>query len=73
MQPKPHDDDPEPSTYFEIEQRRLNNPGESKPGNLPPLPASSPWGSGPQPGREPFVDRSEDAANGGPNILEVDQ
>jgi hypothetical protein len=76
--PKPHNtDEPEPSTYFEIEQARLNNPGESGASGtvhqLPPLPASSPWGSGPAPGDELPIDRSEDAATGGPNILEVDQ
>jgi hypothetical protein len=72
--PKANDDsDDEPRTFFEIEQRRLNNPGESKPGDLPPLPANSPWGSGPAPGREELIDRREDAATGGPNILEVDQ
>jgi hypothetical protein len=68
--------DREPSTYFEIEQRRLVNPGESKIGaavsQLPPLPANSPWGSGPGPGTEEPIDRTEDAATGGPNILEVD-
>ena len=76
MQPKP--DDPEPSTYFEIEQRRLNNPGESKVGSdvsqLPPQPPSSPWGAGPQPGDELPIDRTEDAANGGlPDMTEVQQ
>jgi hypothetical protein len=75
--PKPRNtDEPEPSTYFEIEQRRLVNPREEKVGgdisSLPPLPENSPWGSGPAPGREELIDRSEDAANGGPNILEVD-
>jgi hypothetical protein len=61
MQPKP--DDPEPSTYFEIEQRRLNNPGESKVGSdvsqLPPQPSGSPWSEDPVP-PEPPIDRSED-------------
>ena len=74
---KPHSgNEPEVTTYFQLQRNRdgLPEPGESKPAPvMPTLPPSSPWGSGPQPGREPFVDRSEDAANGGPNILEVDQ
>jgi hypothetical protein len=40
MSPTPKPSDPEPSTYFEIEQRRLDNPGEAKVGadvsSLPP-------------------------------------
>jgi hypothetical protein len=58
--PKPDDD--EPRTFFEIEQRRLHNPGEPRVGadvaSLPPQPASSPWAAENQP--EPPVDRSED-------------
>jgi hypothetical protein len=56
-------DDPEPSTYFEIEQRRLENPGEGKVGadvsSLPPQPKSSPWSSDPC-GDEPLIDRSRE-------------
>ena len=75
--PKPHNtDEPEPSTYFEIEQQRLNNPGESKVGNdaasLPPMPASSPWGSGPGPGDELPIDRSEDGDTFGRPLDEHD-
>jgi hypothetical protein len=67
-------DEPEATTYFQIEQRRAANPGEEKiSGKLPPLPASSPWGAGPGPGDELPIDRTEDAATGGPNMLEVDQ
>ena len=54
------DDDPlEPVSYFELERRRG---GETKLGGepLPKLPASSPWGSGPQPGTEPAVARRDD-------------
>jgi hypothetical protein len=74
--PKPRNtDEPEPSTYFEIEQRRLVNPREEKASgdisSLPELPASSPWHHDPVPD-EPTIDRTEDAATGGPNILEVD-
>jgi hypothetical protein len=51
--------DPEPSTYFEIEQRRLHNPGEDKVGALPPQPPTSPWATDPVPD-EPTIDRSDD-------------
>jgi hypothetical protein len=74
--PDNSDDDKPASTYFEWERRSINNPekkGEGDVSSLPPLPANSPWGSGPAPGREELIDRSEDAATGGPNILEVDQ
>jgi hypothetical protein len=55
----PHDD-PEPSTYFEIEQNRLVNPGEEKTApTMPPLPPTSPWSADPVP-PEPPIDRSED-------------
>jgi hypothetical protein len=75
---KPHDE-PEVTTYFQLQRNRdgLPDPGEDRPGGdvsqLPPLPANSPWGSGPGPGREELIDRTEDAATGGPDILEVDQ
>jgi hypothetical protein len=51
----------EPSTYFEIEQRRLDNPGEEAVGvvTMPPLPPTSPWASDPV-GPEPTIDRTED-------------
>jgi hypothetical protein len=55
--PNTHDD-PEPSTYFEIEQNRLVNPGEEKTApTMPTLPASSPWHHDPVP-PEPTIDRS---------------
>jgi hypothetical protein len=55
--PKTHDD-PEPSTYFEIEQQRLNNPGEEKVAPvMPRLPPTSPWHHDPVPD-EPTIDRS---------------
>jgi hypothetical protein len=42
MQNKPDDD--EPRTWFEMERRRLLNPGEDKSApKVPWLPASSPW------------------------------
>jgi hypothetical protein len=58
--PKAHDDsDDEPRTFFEIEQRRLDNPGESKVGSdvssLPPQPPTSPWASDPVPD-EPLIE-----------------
>ena len=74
----PKSSDSEPSTYFEIERSRLDNPGDPKVGadvaSLPPQPASSPWGAGPQPGDELPIDRTEDAATGGlPDMTEVQQ
>jgi hypothetical protein len=60
--PATQDSDDEPATFFEIEQRRLNNPGESRVNSdfrqLPPLPASSPWAS--ENPTEPLIDRTED-------------
>jgi hypothetical protein len=59
--PKTHDD-PEPSTYFEIEQNRLVNPGEEKTApTMPRLPPESPWASENQP--EPTIDRSHEDGN----------
>jgi hypothetical protein len=69
MQPRKPDDsrEPEPVSYFQLEQRRRANPGEEKPNSdfseLGPMPASSPW-SGDQPA-EPTIDRSEDGDNVG--------
>jgi hypothetical protein len=59
--------DREPTTYFQIEQRRAANPGKEKIGDskLPRLPPESPWHSNPVPD-EPTIDRTEDAATGGP-------
>jgi hypothetical protein len=61
---KPTDDEP-PRTVFEFERRRRKlEPGEQASDDisqLPPLPASSPWGAGPGPGDEPLIDRREDA------------
>ena len=72
MSPTPKPSDPEPSTYFEIEQQRLNNPGEGKVGadvsSLPPQPKSSPWGAGPQPGDEPLIEGDSNTMN-----VEIDQ
>jgi hypothetical protein len=59
--PKPDDD--EPRTFFEIEQRRLHNPGEPRVGadvaSLPPQPGGSPWSQDPS-GDEPLIDRSRE-------------
>jgi hypothetical protein len=60
MPNSPPDIDKEPSTYFEIEQRRLDNPGEEKVAPvMPALPASSPWHHDPVP-PEPTIDRSQE-------------
>jgi hypothetical protein len=51
--------EPEPVTYFQLEQRRRQlEPGEAISDDLPPLPASSPWSGDQLP--EPTVDRTED-------------
>ena len=59
---KPHDE-PEPTTYFQIERSCLVNPREEKVSSdissLPPQPASSPWSRDPVPD-EPTIDRRED-------------
>jgi hypothetical protein len=56
--------DPEPTSYFQLQQQRRPNPGEEKVSSdistLPPQPAESPW-SGDPCGDEPLIDRSEDA------------
>jgi hypothetical protein len=53
---KPHD---EPSTYFEIEQRRLDNPGEDKPAPvMPAQPPTSPWAADPVPPEPPIDSRT---------------
>jgi hypothetical protein len=52
------DDPVEPTSYFQLEQRR--NAGETKLGGealTTPLPASSPWsGANPAPGDEPPIE-----------------
>jgi hypothetical protein len=62
----PSHSDPEPVSYFELQRARMVNPGEEKVSSdistLPPQPGTSPWGSGPQPGDEPTIDRTEDAS-----------
>ena len=60
--PKPHDE-PEVTTYFQLQRNRdgLPDPGESKPAPvMPALPPSSPWHHDPVP-PEPTIDRREDA------------
>ena len=61
---KPHsDDEPEATTYFQVQRNRdgLPEPGESKPEPaMPALPPTSPWHHDPC-GDEPLVDRSEDS------------
>jgi hypothetical protein len=62
MQPrKPDDGSREATTYFQLERarRQLDEPSENEPGDIPPLPASSPWHHDPC-GDEPLIDRSED-------------
>jgi hypothetical protein len=64
MSPKtkpPADDNDQPArTYFEW-GRRFPELSGAKPGDpYPRLPAGTPW-SGPGPGDEPTIDRSEDA------------
>jgi hypothetical protein len=57
---------------MERARRQLDEPGENKPGDLPPaLPETSPWSSTanvvPD---EPLIDRREDAATGAPFDLD---
>jgi hypothetical protein len=59
--PKPHDE-PEVTTYFQLQRNRdgLPDPGEEKPAPvMPPLPLTSPWHHDPC-GDEPPVDGTED-------------
>ena len=64
MQPRKPDDsrEPEPVSYFQLEQRRRAGPGEEKPcfdiAELGPLPKSSPWSGDQLP--EPTIDRSRE-------------
>jgi hypothetical protein len=59
--------DDEPVSYFQLQRRRDGLPerGEEKVSSdisqLPPMPSDSFWGSGPAPGDEPPVDRTEDS------------
>jgi hypothetical protein len=61
---KPHgDNQPEATTYFQLQRNRdgLPEPGEEKPAPvMPALPSTSPWSSDPC-GPEPLIDRREDA------------
>jgi hypothetical protein len=65
MQPRKPDDsrEPEPVSYFQLEQRRRAGPGEDKPcfdvSELPPQPGGSPWAADPVPSEEP-INREED-------------
>ena len=58
---KPHSgNEPEVTTYFQLQRNRdgLPEPGEEKPAPvMPPLPPSSPFASDPV-GPEPLIDRS---------------
>ena len=62
-------DEPEATTYFQIEQRRAANPGEEKVSSdistLPPQPPGSPWAASIDEicGVEPTVDRSAEDAD----------
>jgi hypothetical protein len=65
--PKSHDDSDEPQTMFEWQRRSINNPelgGEGK-GDVPPMPASSPWAASIDEicGVEPTIDRSAEDAD----------
>jgi hypothetical protein len=62
---KPHDD-PEPSTYFQLQRNRdsLSEVGESKPAPvMPPLPPRSPWAASIDEicGAEPPIDGTSEA------------
>jgi hypothetical protein len=61
MAPKIRPGDREPTSYFQMERarRQLDEPAGNEPGDIPPLPASSPWHHDPVPA-EPTVDRTED-------------
>jgi hypothetical protein len=74
---KPHSgNEPEVTTYHQLQRNRDAVDGE-KPGGdvsqLPPLPANSPWSAQNVTPDELPIDRTEDAATGGPNMTEVDQ
>ena len=60
---KPHsNDEPEATTYFQLQRNRdgLPDPGESIPAPvMPPLPPTSPWHHDPVPD-EPTINREED-------------
>jgi hypothetical protein len=61
---KPHSNNaPEVTTYFQVQRNRdsVSEAGEAKPGDVPKLPASSPWsGENVLPDELP-IDRSEDS------------
>jgi hypothetical protein len=62
--PKPDDD--APTSYFEMQRRRMGLDGVDDAEineAIPKLPATSPWSSDPC-GPEPLIDRSEDANAG---------
>jgi hypothetical protein len=73
---KPHNnDEPEATTYFQLQRNRdgLPEPGEEKVAPvMPPLPTSSPWHHDPC-GDEPSVDRSDDADVMGVKIDELNR
>jgi hypothetical protein len=60
---KPHsNDEPEATTYFQLQRNRdgLPDPDESRPAPvMPPLPPTSPWHHDPVPD-EPTINREED-------------
>jgi hypothetical protein len=58
---KPRPGDREPTTYFEIEQRKRSEPDEAEPTkHYPKLPKNNPWAAD-LCGDEPLIDRREDA------------
>jgi hypothetical protein len=72
--PKPKPDEaPTPNTFYGWQSALGDDPPNTV-ADIGPQPASSPWGSGPQPGDELPIDRTEDAATGGlPDMTEVQQ
>ena len=54
------DNEPQVTTYYEVQRNRdsVAEAGEAKPGDVPKLPATSPWSAENMIPDEPTVDRS---------------